>query len=103
MRAVALVLLVLALGRAPFQCASDPDPNRRLEDSAPEALWNLSEEFEARGDREARDVTLRHLVERYPRSRYARRAELVLAGEEPAANGASEPAASAPGEAPAAP
>jgi hypothetical protein len=102
MRAAALVVLVLALARAPFQCASDPDPNRRLEDSAPEALWNLSEEFEARGDREARDVTLRHLIDRYPRSRFARRAELLLASEGP-----EEPSmqqeATAPAEAPAAP
>ena len=102
MRAAALVVLVLALARAPFQCASDPDPNRRLEDSAPEALWNLSEEFEAHGDREARDVTLRHLIDRYPRSRFARRAEVLLAGEteeEPE----TQQEATAPREAPAAP
>jgi len=95
-------VLLLALAQAPFQCASDPDPNRRLEDSAPEALWNLSQEFEARGDHQARDVTLRHLVERYPRSRYARRAELVLAGETPEEPGPPEEAR-APAEAPAAP
>ena len=70
----------LGLIGAPFQCASDPDPSRRLEESAPESLWHLSEHFEERGDRDAREQTLRYLIERYPRSRYARRAELALAG-----------------------
>lgn len=72
------LLLAIALGGAPFQCASDPDPNRRMEDTAPEALWELSERFEEKGDPNARRETLRHLVERYPSSRYARRAELEL-------------------------
>lgn len=74
---------VAALSGAPFQCASDPDPNRRMEDTAPEALWELSERFEEREHREARLETLRHLIARYPTSRFAERARLALeeAGE----------------------
>jgi TolA-binding protein len=66
---------------APFQCASDPDPSRRMEDSAPEALWILAERFREEGDVEARRTTLRHLMEQYPSSRYAQRAEQVLEEE----------------------
>lgn len=76
-----LLALCLAAWIAPFQCASDPDPDRAMEDSAPGALWELSERFAQRGDEDARRETLRHLVERYPSSREARRAELVLREE----------------------
>lgn len=81
--AAAVALALTATTAAPFQCASDPDPNRRREDTAPEALWQLSEHFRERGDVDARLETLRVLRERYPRSRYARRAEPILAGAEP--------------------
>lgn len=77
MRAALLVAVALSLG-APFQCASDPDPDRAMEDSAPEALWNLSERFREEGKDEARRDTLEWIVERYPSSRYARRAEQAL-------------------------
>ncbi|MFW5926248.1 MAG: hypothetical protein ACOCV4_08790 [Myxococcota bacterium] len=92
MKVAAVIVAALGLGTAPFQCASDPDPNRRMEDSAPEALWELSERFEDRGDDGARRETLRHLIERYPSSRYARRAELALdeSDEAPVADTASD-------------
>lgn len=68
------------LGLAPFQCASAPsDEARRREDSAPEALYNLSQYFEQHEDLGARVETLRYLVERYPNSRYAARAKRELA------------------------
>lgn len=71
-----LVLTVL-LG-APFQCASDPDPNRRIEDTPAEALWRLAERFEADGDESARHVALEELLERYPSSAEAERARAAL-------------------------
>jgi len=77
--------LAALLSLAPFQCASDPDPDRAREDSAPRALWDLSERFREQGDADARRETLRWLVERYPSSRYAHRAELALEG--PSADG----------------
>ena len=80
MRALLLVVAV-ALG-APFQCASDPDPDRRIEDTPAEALWNLAETFREEGDEDARRRTLSHLVDRYPTSREAERARLVLSGRE---------------------
>jgi hypothetical protein len=77
-------VLVTALGSitAPFQCASDPDPNHRLEDTPSEALWHLARRFEAEGNAGAHQVTLEELVERYPTSREAERARLVLSGRE---------------------
>ncbi|MCB9599493.1 MAG: hypothetical protein H6720_03905 [Sandaracinus sp.] len=68
---------MLALG-APFQCASDPDPNRRIEDTPAEALWRLAERFEADGDTDARRVALQEIVERYPSSAEAERARRAL-------------------------
>lgn len=95
---LATVVLVLALARAPFQCASDPDPNRRREDTPSEALWELAERFHERGDDDARRVTLEALVERYPTSREAERARLTLGGREADDEAASE--ASSASEAP---
>ncbi len=79
---LALIAVCLLLTRAPFQCASDPDPNRRIEDTPAEALYRLSEHFAETGDQAAREETLRHLVERYPSSREARRATLALEGRD---------------------
>ncbi|MCB9611410.1 MAG: hypothetical protein H6721_08980 [Sandaracinus sp.] len=74
---IARVVLMLALG-APFQCASDPDPNRRIEDTPAEALWRLAERFEADGDTDARRVALQEIVDRYPSSAEAERARRAL-------------------------
>ncbi len=71
------LLLTLLLG-APFQCASDPDPNRRIEDTPSEALWRLAERFEAEGDESARRMALEELLERYPSSAEAERARTAL-------------------------
>ena len=73
-----LILATLPATLAPFQCASDPDPEYRLEDSPSEALWELAERFERDGETAARRTTLLQLVERYPSSREAARARLQL-------------------------
>jgi hypothetical protein len=72
------LLLAVALGLAPFQCARDPGPELRTEDDPAEALYGLSQRFHAAGDDKARDETLRYLVERYPASRFAERAREEL-------------------------
>jgi len=71
---------MLALGialYAPYQCATEPN-ERPLEDSAPKALWMLAERFQTEGQSEARETTLRQLIEQYPSSRYAERARQAL-------------------------
>jgi hypothetical protein len=78
---VALLLLTF-FGTAPFQCASDPEPDHRIEDTPAEALWSLSERFRGDGNDAARRTTLEQLVDRYPNSREAERARLVLSGRE---------------------
>ena len=83
MKFVLVPLLALALGGAPFQCAADPDPERRIADTPAEALWDLSERFEEQGNETARQTTLEQLVERYPSSREAVRAQDILNGREP--------------------
>jgi TolA-binding protein len=83
MKALTLALSLTLSSIAPFQC-SQPDMNKRVEDTPSEALWKLSERFRDAGDDEARRMTLEVLVEEYPRSREAERAKLVLSGNEPA-------------------
>ena len=66
--------LFLALSFAPFQCAREPDPNRRIEDDPAEVVYRLAERFKTEGKADARAGTLKFLVERYPTSRYAKQA-----------------------------
>jgi len=82
LKALSAALAILLFGSAPFQCRSDPNPTRRLQDTPAEALWQLSEEFRAEGDEAARRTTLQRLVERYPGTREAERAQQVLDGHE---------------------
>ena len=73
-KAFALMLTLLA-GHAPLQCGwRKPPPEAERTETAGEALWNLAERFGAEGDAPARERTLRYLVERYPSSRFAKRA-----------------------------
>jgi hypothetical protein len=72
------VLLALGLTLwAPYQCGTEPNERPR-EDTAPAALWELSEKFEAEGNAAARESTLNQLVEKYPSSRQAEKARLAL-------------------------
>jgi hypothetical protein len=113
--AAALALAALAL--APLQCAPrrGPGPGDATrdgaggaaaegagEDSAPEALWALAERLGADGATDARRRTLEYLVERYPSSRFSRKAALALREPGPArgpqeAGGAAVPASAATG------
>ena len=77
-------LLVALWLTAPFQCASEPDPSRRLQDSPAEALWDLAEAFRQEDAASARERTLRQIVERYPDSAEAEMARMALGGREPA-------------------
>lgn len=75
---VSSAALLLALSAAPYQCAREPDPNRRLEDDPAEAVYKLADRFKTEGKAEARTTTLKYLVERYPTSRFAGMARLEL-------------------------
>ena len=87
------LLLALSSSFAPYQCAREPDPSRRMEDDPAEVVYQLAERFKDQGKTEARVATLRYLVERFPTSRFAKRAELDLAEM-----GAPPPAGTAPPE-----
>lgn len=67
----AKIVLFAALAVAPFQCPSDPDPEKRREETPGEALHDLAKEFAKAGDRDAQIRTLKYLIEKYPRSRHA--------------------------------
>lgn len=79
-RLIGVGALVGALGLAPLQCGKDPDPSLRMEDSAGDALWNLAEDFQAKGNPEARKETLRFLVDHYPSNRHVAAAREELGG-----------------------
>lgn len=102
-------LLLLSLSTAPFQCASEPDPNKRREETPGEALYGLAEQFRAGSDKEAQIRTLEYLVKRYPSSRESEMAKAdlralgVAVADEPApapvetaAPSSSPPASAAP-------
>jgi len=71
-------LALAALLLAPVQCPSRPPPDLAREETPGEALWALSERFEAQGNPTARRDTLCFLTTRYPSSRFAPRARQAL-------------------------
>ena len=78
LRGAALSLLLASASFAPFQCASEVDPNKRREEEPGEALYALAEHFKTKGDQKARADTLRYIVKKYPTSRFAEQARLDL-------------------------
>jgi hypothetical protein len=81
-RGPAIVLLLAALGQAPFQCSSEPDPDLEIEETPGEALYKLAGKFRKAGDRAAWRTTLRYLIAQYPSSRFAEMARQDLEEEE---------------------
>jgi hypothetical protein len=75
---VGAILLGSSASIAPFQCASQVDPDKRREEEPGEALYGLAEQFKAKGATGARVETLRYIVKRYPTSRFAQAARLDL-------------------------
>lgn len=77
------IALFATATQAPFQCASEVDPERRIYEDPGEALYGLAGQFKAGGDQKAYVATLKFLVERYPSSRFAHmaREDLVALGE----------------------
>jgi hypothetical protein len=69
--AATLVAAVSSGVTAPFQCAGDPDPDQAHEEEPAEALYGLAHQFQQRGDKPAHLETLRYIVARYPKSRFA--------------------------------
>jgi outer membrane protein assembly factor BamD (BamD/ComL family) len=76
--------LAVALAVAPMQCAHEPDPSLRWNDTPGDALWQLAQEFRDSHDDAAARRTLEYLVERYPSSRWAQAARDELAKAQPA-------------------
>jgi outer membrane protein assembly factor BamD (BamD/ComL family) len=74
----ASLLLAASASLAPFQCASEVDPNKRREEEPGEALYALAERFKAEGNTKAQKTTLRFLIQKYPTSRFAEMARLDL-------------------------
>lgn len=85
--ATGLVALSLNAFGAPLQCGSGSH-NTVHEDSAGDALYNLAQDFRAKGNEQAAKDTLRYLIEHYPSNRHvpAARAELGEGGGKSAAS-----------------
>lgn len=81
-RAAAVATLIAI---APIQCAHDPDPNARREDTAGDALWSMAMQFENEHNDQAAKETLAYLVKEYPSNRHteAAKAELAKLGGAP--------------------
>jgi hypothetical protein len=81
------------LATAPMQCGHTPDAELREDETPGDALWQLSQRFQAAHDAAGEKRTLEYLVERYPSSRWvpAARDELArLGGAAPAGSAAPE-------------
>ena len=78
--AIGAAVVVGMLGNAPMQCGGGHGSDKH-EDDGGDALWNLAEDFRAKGNEDGRKQTLRYLVEKYPSNRHvpAAREELGLA------------------------
>ena len=72
-------LVAGATSIAPLQCAHDPDPSLRREDTAGDALWALSQKFAAEHDAAAEKETLQYLVDTYPTNRHVGDARQAIA------------------------
>jgi hypothetical protein len=72
-------LVAGAASIAPLQCAHDPDPTLRREDTAGDALWALSQKFETEHDTTSAKETLQYLVDTYPTNRHVADAKLEIA------------------------
>lgn len=68
------VVVLAAVAQAPFQCAGEVDPDRRIEEDPSEVLYTLAGRFKSGGDQRAYAGTLKFLIERYPSSRFSRMA-----------------------------
>jgi hypothetical protein len=79
---VAALACLLALS-APYQCASDEE-RPPMEDTGPQALWILAERFKSENNPQARETTLRQIIDAYPSSRFAQRAREELGIPDPA-------------------
>jgi hypothetical protein len=75
------------LATAPLQCGHTPDAELREDETPGDALWQLSQRFEAAHDAAGERRTLEYLVERYPSSRWvpSAREELTKLGGSSAA------------------
>lgn len=88
------VLTAALASAAPYQCKST-DPERARDDTPSEALWALCGRLADAGDADGVKRTLDFLVERYPASREARRAEDERKADKPCGKVTAELAAAA--------
>jgi hypothetical protein len=74
----ALILLVALNALAPLQCPGHQDAAVRSDDGPGEALYDLAQDFRAKGNERACRETLRFIIARYPSSRRAQTSRLEL-------------------------
>ena len=72
--------LASVIAFAPLQCPSPQHPAAAREDGPTDSLWALANQFGQENNSASRDRTLRFLIDRYPSSRNAERARIILAG-----------------------
>lgn len=79
MKTLAAGILALSLGAAaPYQCGGGGSDSGKPTPNDGDALYDLAQDFHAKGNEEAAKQTLRYLVEHFPSNRHvpAARAEL---------------------------
>lgn len=91
LRAAMAAGLLATATTAPLQCGHTPDAELREDETPGDALWRLSQRFQAAHDEAGERRTLEYLVDRYPSSRWisAAKGELSKLGPRSAAAAAS--------------
>ncbi len=93
------LLMLTLVAAAPYQCKSN-DPERARDETPGEALWALCGQLADAHDDAGAKLALDAIVDRYPSSRYAKRAEEERGAAHPcagvtAALGSAHPRSSA--------
>lgn len=71
-------LLLALIALAPLQCGKSYDPTLRRDDDPGDALYELAQDFRAKGDDKSYRETLQFLLKRYPSSRRCVKARMEL-------------------------
>jgi len=77
-----VAIMVPLLLAAPVQCPAYQDPRREPVEQPAEAVYRSALRLRELGYRQAEEATLRHLISRYPQSRWAERARIDLSSRQ---------------------
>jgi hypothetical protein len=79
------ILAVSLASAAPFQCGSGSPDNQTHEPSGGDAIYDLAQDFHAKGNEPAARDALKYLIDHFPSNRHVPAAKAELEGSAPPA------------------